>query len=72
MDKTTWYMVQLSPRTFQQSPPDWHILIRGSNAVEVWSSSKYRWTAALKARWIVRRLRKGKYKDKRTGVTFRL
>lgn len=64
------YQVILTPRTFMMTSNDWHICVITPSGLEIWDVSPYRWTAKLKARWIVRRHRNGGYKDHRQAESY--
>lgn len=66
------YQVILTPRTFQMTSSDWHICVIAPSGLEVWDSSPYRWTAKIKARWIVRGLKNGRYKDHRQAESYEI
>ena len=64
------YQVILTPRTFMMTADDWHICVICPGGLEIWSSAPYRWTAKIKARWIIRRHRNGDYQDHRQTESY--
>lgn len=66
------YVVILTPRSFMIAKRDWHIQVKAPDGREVWSSAAWQWTAELKARYIVRQMKNGKYNDRRKLKVFRV
>jgi hypothetical protein len=64
------YVVTLTPRQFEMTNDDWHIKVQAPDGREVWESASWRWLARLKARWIVRGMRCGRYEDSRRQESF--
>lgn len=64
------YQVTLTPRTFGNTYDDWHIWIitPEGRVIEDWTT--YKWTAKLKARWIIRHHRNGCSGDRRQGESY--
>lgn len=66
------YRVILTPRTFQMTSDDWHILVVCPNGLELWDSSPWKWTAKIKARRMIRRHQRGGYQDNRKTEEFEI